>query len=102
MDLLVSNHHLKLVGITPSKTPGKKWSAEFEIDGKIRKVVCFGDAGTQDFTESQDHAKKEEMLESFKGTVSKPMSEDALVRWILWNKPCFQKAVLDFKRRFHV
>lgn len=102
MDLLVGGHHLKLTKVTKSTKRDKKWDAHFVIDDLHTQVVSFGDVNENDFTQHQNEQLKQLFLNRRVGKVSNPMTEDALVRWVLWNKPEFRKGVEDFKRRFHV
>lgn len=95
---------IKLVKITTSTNPKKKYDAHFIVDNK-EKVVSFGASGYSDFTLHKDVKRKNLYLTRHKGMNedwNNPLTAGALSRWILWNKPTLKDSIEDFKKRFKI
>ena len=73
----------KSVVIKKSTKDGKKMMATFSLDNGRTKVVHFGQAGADDYTNSA-------------------MTAGALSRWILWNKETRGASITDYKRKFNL
>jgi hypothetical protein len=96
---------VKLISITKSSRPEKKYMALFDMGGRT-KLVHFGASGYDDYTITNDpvrkalyiarHAKKEDW------TASGVTTSGALSRWVLWNKKTLSASIADFKSRFNL
>ena len=93
---------MKLLSITPSSNPKKKYMAKFEMDTGRSKTVHFGAAGMSDYTKHRDEARKAAYIarHSANEDFSSPTTAGALSRWVLWNKPTLSASIADYKRRF--
>jgi hypothetical protein len=89
---------LRLVSVTPSSRPGKKWEAKFS-DGK---VVHFGATGYEDYTQHKDPARRDQYLTRHRSSEhwNDPQTPGCLSRYILWEKTSKNAAVSAFKKRF--
>ena len=102
---------LQFIGIEPSKNPLKKLDATFILPNGRTKIISFGASGMTDFTISPRNTP-EEVREAIKRrrlyinrhsareNHRNPLTPGALSRWILWEKPTKEEAVVDFRRRF--
>jgi hypothetical protein len=93
------------VEIKPATQKGKKWKAIFyEDDGKKLETIPFGQAGSSDFTQHRDKARKERYIKRHEAREdwTNPRTAGALSRWILWNLPSFKSSLADFKKRFNL
>lgn len=94
---------VKLLRITTSTAPGKKYTAEFDLDGRKTKYVHFGAVGMDDYTITHDKAQRARYrsrhakdLETFD-----PLSPGYLSYYILWgNSTDLQKNARAYKRFF--
>ena len=79
---------MKLLSVTPSHKPEKKYDAKFETDTGRTKVVPFGAAGMDDFTKTHDTEQRARYLKRHTANEdwSKKDSPGALSRWILWGE----------------
>jgi hypothetical protein len=97
---------IKLVSLTRSSNPDKKYMAVFDVDGRS-KTTHFGAAGMKDYTTHPKgirEARKRAYDSRHKPTEdwNDPTSAGALSKWILWNKPSFSASLADYKRRFNL
>jgi len=93
----------KLISITKSSRPEKKYMALFDMGGRT-KLVHFGQQGAPDYTLTGNimkkalyiarHAKNENWNDF--------TSPGALSRWLLWNKKTLSASIADFKSRFNL
>jgi hypothetical protein len=92
---------LKLISITKSSRPEKKFMAVFEDNGR-RKTTHFGATGYTDFIKSGDVERKARYIarHQSKENWNDPTSAGALSRFILWNKRTLSDSVADYKYRF--
>ena len=92
---------LKLISITPSNRPEKKYMAVFEDNGR-RKTTHFGATGYTDFIKSGDVERKARYIARHqnKENWSDPTSAGALSRFVLWNKRTLSASIADYKNRF--
>jgi len=99
---------MKLISITKSTNPEKKYQALFLIDGKEKRVqfgaIKASGEPYSDFTVHHDEQRKNRYLERHgeREHWNDPTSPGALSRWILWNKPTLSESIEDFKKRFHL
>ena len=94
---------LKLLAISPSTNPEKKYMAVFERNGRPL-TTHFGAKGYTDFIQSKDPERKAAYLKRHRANEdwTDPTSAGALSRWILWNKPTLRESIADYKRRFNL
>ena len=103
----------RLVRISPSRVPGKKYTAVFstDFDGKTKKVH-FGARGYGDFliysrTEGKESAAKHRRSylarhASDRG-LDDPTTPAALSYYVTWGPyPVLSKNIAYFKRKFHL
>jgi hypothetical protein len=95
---------MKLISITKSSNPDKKYMAVFQTDMGTRKTTHFGSAGMSDFTINKDPERKRLYLIRHKKNENwnDPTTAGALSRWVLWNKPTLKASIDDFKKRFRL
>jgi hypothetical protein len=95
---------MKLISITKSSNPDKKYMAVFETNMGTRKTTHFGAAGMSDFTINKDPERKRLYLIRHKKNENwnDPTSAGALSRYVLWNKPTLKASIDDFKKRFRL
>lgn len=100
---------MKLLEIVHSTNKGKKYTAIFDIDGK-KKKVSFGAAGMKDYIE---YSKEDPTLAQHRRSLylmrhrtteswNDPTTPGALSRWLLWEKPTFHAALINFTKKFHL
>jgi hypothetical protein len=95
----------KLVRIEPSSNKLKKYDAIFLYpDGQERKV-SFGAKGYLDYTIHKDPERKDRYIKRHSATEGhlwrdSPDSPAALSRYVLWEEPTLQTAVLEYRKRF--
>ena len=95
---------MKLVSISPSPNPKKKYVAIFRLDNGRTKTIHFGAKGYSDFISSKSETKKASYLarHSVNEDFDNPTTAGALSRWILWNKTTLSASISDFKSRFNL
>lgn len=94
---------MKLISITPSTNPAKKYTAKFQMDNGRSKTTHFGAKGMYDFTHvPHDEGRKAAYIARHKANenFSDATSAGALSRWILWNKPSLSASIADYRRKF--
>ena len=92
---------VKLVSITKSSRPEKKYMAIFEEDGRQR-TTHFGATGYTDYIKSGDIERKARYIARHKDKEnwSDGTSAGALSKFILWNKKTLSASIADYKRHF--
>lgn len=94
----------KLLEISPSTRRGKKFMAVFENTiTKRLKTTHFGAAGMSDYTIHKDKQRQQRYInrhDNGRETWEDPTTAGSLSRWVLWNKPDFNKSVKDYIRKF--
>jgi hypothetical protein len=96
---------MKLLSISPSTKPDKKYMAKFQMDTGRTKTTHFGAKGMYDFTQlPHDEIKKAAYIARHRVNedFSNPTSAGALSRWILWNKPSLSSSIADYRRKFNL
>ena len=111
---------VKLLKISQSKNPKKKFTALFKLDNDKFKSVSFGAAGMRDFTlisnpKSKfyiDDKKSREMVKTnyirrhtkdLKTEANKKgIGAGALSMFVLWNKPTLAASIKDYKKRYNL
>ena len=98
-----SDKKLKLVSITRSPKPEKKFRAKFS-DGTH---TDFGAAGMQNYggvgkERHLDKERKKRYLIRHKSRENwnDPKTPGSLSRWVLWNKDTLKESIADYKWRF--
>ena len=93
---------VKLISISPSTNPKKKYMAKFQTDAGRSKTTHFGARGMSDYTKHHDEARKASYIARHSATENHrdPTTAGALSRWILWNKATLSASIADYKRRF--
>ena len=88
----------------PSTRTSKKIMAVFTLDNDRTRTVHFGSAGTSDYTQHRDPARKQQYLARHapREHWENPMTASALARWILWNKETLHSSIQDYIRRFNL
>ena len=104
----------KLLRITKSSNPSKKYDAIFIIDGKEKKV-SFGASGYRDYTEVSNKNSKfylpkildrNVVRDSYRRRHKKdletkdPMRPGYLSYYLLWNKKTLASSIKDYKKKF--
>ena len=94
---------MKLVSITPSDNPVKKYKAVFQINDTT-KTIHFGSAGYSDYLQHRDESRKTAYLlrHQVRENFNNPLTAGSLSRWILWNKMTLRESIADFKRKFNL
>tara|TARA_R110000744_G_scaffold98586_1_gene190471 strand:- start:49 stop:339 length:291 start_codon:yes stop_codon:yes gene_type:complete len=96
---------MKLLKVTASKNPKKRYSAHFikKDDGKI-KVVSFGSPDHDNFTIHKDEKRKQAYLSRHKQDLrtNDPTRAGYLSYYLLWNKPTLKASIKDYKMRFNL
>ena len=94
---------MKLIKITKSHKPTKKYDAHLSVDGRER-IVSFGAQGYTDFTLSGDEAARHRYIARHKTTENwaDPLTAGFWSRWYLWEKPDKTEAERNIRRRFNL
>ena len=91
---------ITLTKIVPSHRKTKKYDAHFVVDGRTR-VVPFGAAGYEDYTQTHDGEQRERYRERHKhDNLSDPTSAGSLSWWILWSAPSVRGGVRNYREHF--
>jgi hypothetical protein len=91
---------ITLTKVVPSHIPSKKYDAHFVVDGRTR-VVPFGAAGYEDYTQTRDGEQRERYRTRHKhDNLNDPTSAGSLSWWILWTEPTVRKGILAYRRHF--
>lgn len=92
---------IKLINITKSKYPGKKYDANILVGGK-KRVVPFGAAGMSDYTINKDPKRRELYLQRHRKREDwkNPRSAGFWSRWYLWEATTKAEAESLLRARF--
>lgn len=92
---------MKLVSITKSDRPEKRFKAVFEDP---KKTTHFGLKGGSTFIDHKDNDKRKAYIarHRVRENWDDPTSPGALARFILWERPTLQSAISAFRRRFNL
>ena len=106
---------MKLLRITKSSNPSKKWTAIFDTGDGKEKQVHFGSAGMRDYTLISNKSSKfylpkildrNVVRSSYRRRHKKdletkdPMRPGYLSYYLLWNKKTLASSIKDYKKRF--
>ena len=95
----------KLLSVTPSHLPEKKYDAHFKTDQGRDKTVPFGAKGMDDFTKTKDTEQRERYRSRHSKDLNthNPMSAGYLSWYLLWGAhPALRKNLEGFKRKFNL
>lgn len=94
---------MKLIRISKSTNPSKKYDAFIDVNGKERKV-SFGASGMSDFTLHKDEERKKAYIARHKNSEdwTDPLSAGFWSRWYLWNLPTKEASLRYIKERFNL
>ena len=91
------------VKLSPATAKGRKYKMVF-FDKDKKKVATrqFGQAGASDFTKHGDTKRRDKYDSRHKAREdwNAPLTNGALSKWILWNKPTLEASFKDYKKRF--
>ena len=93
-----------LVSVTKSRSPGKKYTATFNINGRL-KHVNFGASGMDDYTKTRDPQQRSRYRSRHHKDLGTrdPTRPGFLSYYLLWgNSPNLQANIRAYKRRFHM
>lgn len=92
---------MKLVSVTKSDRPGKKWKATFDNEGR-RKTTHFGAANMNDFTLTGDLKARDRYWSRHSKDLrtGDPTRAGYLSLFLLWNKPTLEASIKDYKKYF--
>jgi len=98
---------MKLISITKSPRPGKKWRATFEHTGDHGVTefhTDFGDTDYLDFTQgaSPERAALYRMRHQKDLDTNNPTKAGYLSYYLLWSSPHFKQNILKYKNKFHL
>lgn len=96
---------MKLEGIEKAGDGIHKWVATFIGDTGRKKRVKFGAIGYEDYTIHKDPERRRRYIERHSGmgeNWNKPDTAGSLSRYILWEYKNFDRAVREFRKRFHL
>ena len=92
------------VKLSPATAKGKKMKMEFYNKDKKRLATRqFGFSGASDFTKHGDTARRDRYDTRHKAREdwTAPLTNGALSKWILWNKPSLSASFSDYRKRFN-
>ena len=93
---------MKLVSVTKSDRPGKKWKAVFEKNGR-QSSTHFGAAGMEDYTQHHDKERRERYRQRHKKDLETgdPTRAGFLSYYILWgDSTSFAQNLAQYRSRF--
>ena len=96
---------MKLVSITPSDKPDKKYVAKFQTDSGRSKSVHFGAAGMDDYTKTKDKEQRERYRTRHAKdlTTNDPTKAGYLSYYILWGDSTnLQTNIKAYKNKFNL
>ena len=94
----------KLISITKSHLPEKKWDAKFLNDGR-EKTTPFGARGMDDYTKTHDKEQRERYRKRHRKDLQThdPTSAGYLSYHILWgDSTSLRENIADYKRKFNL
>lgn len=95
----------KLLSVTKSDSPGKKWKAVFELDNGRTKTTHFGAAGMEDYTQHHDKVRREMYRARHKRDLKTgdPTRAGFLSMEVLWgDSTSFAQNLAAYKRRHNL
>ena len=95
---------MKLLKVTASKNPKKRYSAHFKKDDGFLKVVSFGSPDHDNFTIHKDEKRKRAYLARHKKDLrtNEPTRAGYLSYYLLWNKKSLKESIKDYKQKFNL
>jgi len=101
---MTHRQNLKLVSIHHSTAKGKKYMATVKDNKGKEHTIQFGAKGYQDFTQTNDDAKKRLYLSRHKKREdwTDPLTAGFWSRWVLWNLPTLKDSIEDVRKRFNL
>lgn len=96
---------VKLISIKPSPNPKKKLRATFYFPSQEEyHNIDFGAADYEDYTIHKDPERRKRYLERHKKNEdwNMPVTAGSLSRWILWEYTDIDKAIREYKKKFHL
>ena len=94
---------MKLLSVTKSDSPGKKWKAIFQQDNGRTKTTHFGAAGMDDFTLTGDKEARERYRQRHKKDLDTkdPTRAGYLSYYLLWGDSIsLNQNISAYKSRF--
>lgn len=94
---------MKLLSVTKSDSPGKKWKAIFQQDNGRTKTTHFGAAGMDDFTLTGDKEARERYRQRHKKDLDTkdPTRAGYLSYYLLWgDSTSLNQNISAYKSRF--
>ena len=94
---------MKLVSITKSDRPGKKWKAIFQQDNGRTKTTHFGDSSALDYTQHHDKERRERYRTRHKKDLETgdPTRAGFLSYYVLWGDSTSLDAnIRSYKSKF--
>jgi len=95
---------LKLLKIEKSSNSSKKWTAVFQMNGRIKKT-SFGANGMEDYTQHHDQERRERYLKRHQKDLqtNDPTRAGYLSYYILWGPSTrISENIRLFKQKFHL
>ena len=96
--------NIVFVKLSPATAKGKKLKMVF-YDKEKKKVATrqFGQAGASDFTQHKDPKRRERYDTRHKARENwdDPLSNGALSKFLLWNKPTLSGSLNDYIKKFN-
>jgi hypothetical protein len=96
---------VKLIGVTKSPKPGKKWRATFKSETGREKNTDFGDSKAQDYTQHGDKTRRDAYRNRHaKDLATKDPTRAGFLSWyILWgDSTSFQENLKNYKSKFNL
>lgn len=93
----------KLLDVTKSDKPDKKWQAIFRTDNGRFKTTHFGAKGMDDYTQHHDKERRERYRQRHKKDLetNDPTRAGYLSYHLLWgDSTSFSQNLTDYKKRF--
>lgn len=94
---------MKLISVTKSEAPGKKWKAIFQDDSGRRRTTHFGAEGMDDYTLTHDKEQRDRYRERHKKDLKTgdPTRAGFLSYYLLWgNSTSLNANISSFRRMF--
>jgi len=94
---------MKLLSITKSTKPEKKWMAKFDNDGRS-KTTHFGASGMDDYTITKDQEQRDRYrTRHAKDLKGDPTKAGYLSYYILWgDSTSMQSNIKSYKQKFNL
>jgi len=95
----------KLLSVTPSHIPDKKYDAHFKTDSGREKTVPFGAKGMDDYTKTHDKEQRERYRDRHQKDLQTrdPTRPGFLSYYLLWGAaPSLRANLQTFKSKFNL